>query len=253
MWMRNALFLLAFALLGASCMRAEVTIDVEPNGSGTVEVTAGIDVAKAEQFEVLLGDVCGEMVDAAAEDVAINRFDVEGFCGIRGNGSFAHPDQIDFEARKALGVAAEDFLVSPVRVEETDTGWSFSYEFVPLDVARGVSAAEGGDLAAELLGVNEAELTVRLRLPGEIIDHNGTSVTDDFVEWELEAFGEPVTLMSVTSTVEGGSLEAEIAAQTSEEPSDSNTTLYIIIGVAAVAVLGLIIFGISKRRSSLDV
>ena len=119
--MRTFFFLVAIAVVSASCMRAEVVVDVSDNGSGTVDAIVGVESERAAQFEILIGDLCGAMVEEAIQDVAIERYEADGRCGIRGTGNFAHESQLEFEAKRALGPAA-DFLANPVSLVRTDTG-----------------------------------------------------------------------------------------------------------------------------------
>ena len=140
-------------------------------------------------------------------------------------------------------------------VTETETGWTFSYSFTPVDEARGVDADDGGALAADLLGVNEAELVVKVRLPGTVVAHNGTVDDDNFVVWTLAPFGDPQELSSETSLeadaepAPGAEVIGPDGAESEDDDGGSN--LLLIVGVlAVVVVVVLVLVGLLRRRGA---
>ena len=218
--------LLAMGLLAACRVDGEVAVRVEPDGSGTVEVTVRLDEEAARR----LGDPATvlrteDLVAAGwtVEDPAA----VDGGLVLRGRRSFASPEDLPGVLEEVGGV---DGVFRDVRLELTDGFASTRYAF-SADVELTGSPEQFGDeaLTATLGGLPLAlspeelafsgaadpdamTLEVAVDLPGSEPETNG-EVRDGAATWSFPLTGgEPTSAtLRAASTVGSGSARLLVA------------------------------------------
>lgn len=239
---------LAAALLSACQVRTEVAIEVEEDGSGTVTVTARLDVEAAER----LGDPATALrtddLAAAGWRVDDPVRDDEGAVTLQVARDFGSPDQLatvldevggvdgvfrdgELSVEDAFAATAYDFTTS---VELTGDLEQFGDDFLTSSLGGLALARTPEELVAE--GADDpatATLDVVVSLPG------GEPETDGRVRGAAAVWQFPLT---------GG--EATSATLTSSSTvEDSGTRTLILVGIVLVLVaVALGVAGLLLRR-----
>lgn len=115
--------------------------------------------------------------------------------------------------------------------------WDFSFE---LDISQEELSAAAGDeesAAFASLFMDQSSVITRLRLPGEVVEHNADEVLEDgTLVWTQEGLGEPRTLTARSDISGGGGSGVRI--------------VLIIAGALAVAGTIAVLAYFAMRRSS---
>lgn len=238
----------ALVLVVAGC-RTEVVVgvDVRPDGSGTVTVTASLDAEAATQL--------GDPAQLSFQDLATAGWTAEpaeevdgGGLRIRVRRRFASPDEL---ASVLAEVGGRDGVFRDVGLDVTDALASTDYRFradirVTGDPAQfgdpDLTAALGGlalgrtpeELAA--LGTADADaatLTLSVRLPGDAPDTNGT-LRSGRAEWTV-----PLT---------GGTATSEDARSASSVAKGRTRALLGAAAVLLVLALVVLVVGLVRTR-----
>ena len=242
------LALLAGAVLLSGCARIEVAIQVNDDGSGEIAILGALDVRFLEaaaaagdtEFEDSLLDLDEADLPPGA---TIEEYDEDGFRGVRARYPFAASDDIKGAIGGALTDAGEpgglDELFKRFELRRDGGGWRFDAVVSPI-FTEALPGDDGdalnGDLAALML--EEVEFTIRLDLPGEIVEHNADAAEDGALVWRLDPLSEePRELTALTS---GGK---------------DRTILYVITGIviallAAAAATAATIWLRSRRSDA---
>ncbi len=197
------------ALLAVGC-KAELAlvVDLEADGSGTVELVSGFD----EEFIQLVfqGADPAETVFqdndfAESEDAEFDTFEEGEFTYYRITRPFANPDEI-------LQLAEDDIPIEGIMVDIGD------------EEVRVVAQTEQGlgDLAGseDLQGfspdilADTISVTARLRMPGEVTSHNADRVLEDgTLEWDVPLTGQGLDIQAVSDPTagEGGGFPVGLA------------------------------------------
>lgn len=233
---RLALLTALVALLGTACIRVNVNIEVNDDGSGQL---GGLAAFNFEGFEDIAGafgeasggfsqdELCSEFeADTGLDDPefdSVMPYEEDGFCGIEFSDTFT-AGQLDQQL--AAGVIGE------VTLRREGGGWYFEMPFD--DTAIDTQGAEGLPGFDSFLG--DAEYVVRVKLPGRQVDHNGDFVDDQgFVVWDVDILDPPTTMFLRTEP--GDPIVGNKAAPGTE--SGGNAGVIILIVVLALAALGL--------------
>lgn len=240
--------LCALALCATACrVRADVAVEVQPDGSGTVEVTVELDPAAARR----LGDPAGLALDDLREagwDTSEPARAEDGSVTVVARKGFAASDQLDDLLTEVGGA---DGVFRDVRLDVDDRFGSTEYRFAA-DVHLTGSPEQLSDplLAAVLDGLplarspeelaaagadDPAAVTLQLSvsLPGGDLSTAG-EVERNRASWEFPVTGgeptdEEVTVSSVASRGRTGVLVG-------------------IAVVAGIAAVGTLVVGITRRR-----
>jgi hypothetical protein len=252
-----ALLLGGLALLLAGCFRIEVGIRVNDDGSGALSMLMALDVEAFEQLgggSELGGLDLGEnpFADFDESDLppgaSVEEYEEDGFSGVRLTVPFEADDDIastidDLLASTGDGddditsLAGGDAAFEEFTLRRDGEGWLF-------DATVGaLNDSESDDAGAALLGEGllellfaDASFSVRMALPGEVIDHNADEVDGDELVWNLDLFeDEPRQLRARTGAASGD--------------SNSNTTVIIVV-VALLAVAAVATLIVLRARSS---
>ncbi len=235
------LLVTAAALLASGCFKVNMTVDVNEDGSGSVE---GLTAFNFEAIEGLLGDmedlgagedeICGDVegqFGVNQQDVdTFEAFNEDGFCGVRFSSTFAAGD-----LNSALGgIDSGDATL----LREGD-GWYFE---LPLDV-EDLGADESIPGIGNLLG--DAEYLVRVRLPGRQVEHNGEIDAEGFVVWDIDISNPPESIFLRT---EPGETETGTASFGGDDGGGGSAVKVILIVVAVLAALGLVAWLLMRNR-----
>ncbi len=241
---------LAIALVG--CIRAEIAIKVNEDGSGAVTVLAAFDQDAFESLADDFGDGATPELpsfdDLAATDlpegVSIEEYDEDGFTGVRSTFPFAATDDIASVVDEVLsdadsdGTFGADSAFESFELRREGEGWRFEATAAPLnDALDGAEALGLGGAIFDLL-FDDASFEIKVELPGDVIEHNADRMDGNTLVWELELTGsEPRQLLAVTGVGEGGGGFNVVAA-------------LLVFAVLIVAVGGVVWFWSQTRSAS---
>ena len=241
------LALLAGAVLLSGCARIEIAIQVNDDGSGEIALLSALDTqfleAAAAAGDTEIEDSFLDLDEADLPPGAtIEAYEEDGFRGVRARYPFAASDDIKGAIGAALTDAGEaagpDELFKRFDLRRDGGGWRFDAVVSPIFTGAlpgDDGDALNGDLAALML--EEVEFTIRLDLPGEIVEHNADAVENGALVWRLDPLSEePRELTALTS---GGK---------------DRTILYVITGIViallAAAAAAIAAIWLRSRRSN---
>ena len=201
--MRRLLLLAPLAVLMLTgCIRAEIAIHVNDDGSGTVSVLTAIDGAVLAAFADEgggggLGELVGgdDLAAAFAEideadlppGAAVEAYEDGDFTGARVSVPFKAGDDVAAALERLSSNGGGDGPAAGVgdafeslMLERDGEGWRFDARLSADATDAGLGEGGGGDLlggaiADVLLG--DASFTVRLALPGEVVEHNADELS----------------------------------------------------------------------------
>ena len=228
----------AVAFLASGCLRANVAIEVNEDGSGTASIIQAFDVEALSEF-------AGEEAVEALEDpeslipadlpdaVEAEVYEEDGYTGVRFTTAFADVEEME-ENLAALQAATVESLESTgataesqsdgLTLEQTEEGWYF--ETSGLDSGT----TETDDIPEFLL--EGFELRYSVTLPGDVVDHNADEVDGTTYTWDLAIDDDRETIFAETKVSKGLG------------------TLPFIIGgaVLALVLLAALGFGLASRK-----
>lgn len=229
----------AVMLLASACIKVNLAIEVNDDGSATIEGISALNTNALEDFAEAFGeeqDLCAEFANDSGIDTEefdeVSPYNEGGLCGVQFK---------DIVSAEEIAASEELPGGDGAILRRDGQGWYFE---LPLD-----SADLTGDLggAGDIPGLGnvfeDAEFEVRVKLPGRQVEHNGDSIDGDgFVVWDVDLLNPPGRLFLRTEpgeTITGGG-----------GGGGAGTILAIIF--AALIVLGLAAFFISRRKSAGD-
>ncbi len=231
--MRRMMLAAALLALVAVGCKAEVNVvvDLEADGSGTVEFLSGFD----DEFIELVfqgsdpADAVFQDNDfAELENAEFDSFEEGEFTYYRITVPFTDPQEV-------LQAAADDVPINTFDVTVTDDEVRVSAQ-----TEEGVSDLVGGEdlegFGPELLQ-DVLSLHIRLRMPGEVTSHNADRTLDDgTLEWDIPLTGEGLDVQAVSDPNAGA----------------GGVPLGLAIGGAAVLAVGagVGVYLARRRRSS---
>lgn len=240
---RLALLLSLVVLVTAACVRLEVGFIVNDDGSGVFnyqvalkeEVMAMADMA-GERGDFNFMDELGELPPGAE----VKDYEEDGYTGVIITAPIS--DFSDAEAVEAVlsglgdstGGDFQPFDVPTISKDE-DGAWQFSM-LIPSSEDSGDLMGLGGsedgmdEFAAMLL--EDAWFRVRLKLPGELGEHNADRIEDGELVWELDILSTESRQLTARSV-----------------PGNRLPIVPIVAGVAGVVVLvALVSLAYVRRR-----
>ena len=209
----------ALALLLTGCLKLDMDLQIQSddtvNGAIVFAVSKEVLELTGGSAEDLLG---GETpFPSDVEGVTTEEYDDGEFAG----------QQFNFD-----GVPISQFAADPEDPESLSIvreGDTFVVSGA-LDLSQGLSGATGATGAEQFL--ESAEIRIAITFPGEVTESNG-EVDGNTVSWAPE-FGERVDIQATGSAIASG--------------GDSNTLLYVLIGVGAVLLIAIIIIVVVMGR-----
>ena len=283
--MRRFRFLLVaavVAILVTGCIRSDLTVTVNDDGSGSYTAIVAFNPKAIAQLAQLGGqstgalgtDPCKEIRDSAKENqgqlptgAKVENYSDGDFCGVKITAPFAAGDNPSDAISKALGginSASEGFSgvgLDTFSIKKSGTGWQF--EAKPSGASNGASSS-AGDAALAKQFLQGASSIVRIKLPGRVVekDANVDAIDGDGVLiWNLDLTGETRTLKARTEagvpitnktyTDAGKKLPnikgAGTDASSTGGDSSRSKAPWIIGGVAVVAaIVGFVLWRKSK-------
>jgi hypothetical protein len=179
------------------------------------------------------------------------------FCGVKFTAEFSDVDELQemFDEISAETESQGFGSLASLTIEQDGDGWFF--EATP-SATSGESTGTDTEMFEDFM--EGASNVVRIKLPGEQVEHNADRIDDDgTMIWNLDVFGDTRTLTARTEpgdpitdevfTDAGEEVSADIGGATGGSSDDGgSSTIWIILGilVVAAAVVGFILW---KRKS----
>ena len=239
---RLVFLMAAMAIIASGCFKVNFTIDVNDDGSGTVDGIVAFNPDALGDLAEAFGDDGGSPEDLCAEldsQSGVNTegfhdvrpYNEDGFCGTEFSSSF---EPGDFESATS-GLDGSD---EAILRQEPDGGWYFETPFDAENLGTGDLPPGFDDI------FDGAEYVFRVRLPGRQVEHNGEIDSEGFVIWDVDIANPPDRLFLRT---EPGT---PITGNASVGGDDGGSALTVILIVIAVlAALGLAAFFLMRNRS----
>jgi hypothetical protein len=268
--------LVVFALVVSGCYRSDLEIEVNDDGSGTYTQLVAINLdaftEMSEQFgggeeAGLPEDPCAEMTSEAEsgteelpEGVEVEAYRDGDFCGVKFTAQFDDVAELeDIFGQISSETESQGFgSLSSFVIEQDGDGWFF--EATP--------SASSGESMGDDTGMFEdfmegASNIVRVKLPGEQVEHNADRIDDDgTMIWNLDVLGDTRTLTARTEpgdpitdevfTDAGEEVAAQLGGSSGGSDDDGgSSTIWIILGivVVAAAVVGFVLWKRSRGAS----
>lgn len=242
---RRVIAMAACALLLSSCYRSDFGVTVNDDGSGQVDIVLAVDPERLQQLAEQFGedtglgdDPCAEIrsesetADGLPEGAEIEPYDEDGFCGVHVTAPFEAGTDISSFVLDDLAIGSE--ADSPVVfdsfvIERDGEGWRF-------DATTGASSDTGGlDPGIVQQFLEDASNTVRVKLPGKVIENDADRTEDGHLVWDLDLLGSSRTLHALTGPGGGG--------------DDSGQSVWLWVALAAAAVVAVVVGVLLWRRS----
>ncbi len=232
-----------FSLITAlctSCIKADFSIVVDTDGTGSIEGSMAISKKLGEVFGEESGDTEAFDCETAfeGEDTGINFFeDIPGnanaeefeddeWCGIRFSVDFIEFGQSLIEAEDDTFPLSIDGNILTFEWEEG------------LDDGAGIDGDSplGDDdmdpqLFLTLLGIPEPEYMISVDLPGEIIEHNADDQNGSRLSWKIDLFE------TLDGSVDLPFAKTDISKTPESTGSGGMTILWVVIGIVAAVLL----------------
>ena len=240
---RLVLLLLLVGLVTMACVRVEIGIVVNDDGSGVFSYQIAV------QEEVMaLGALTGEELDMPTlEDMGdvpagteMLEFREDGYTGFVI--SVPIDDFTDAGAMEAFlgdlnesGMGDSEIAGIPHITKNEDGGWEFSMQIPGSSGADDELGLDGfGDGVDEFAGMlaDDGWFRVRVKLPGELAEHNADRIENGALVWDLDIFSTESRQLTARTVPEGGF-----------------SIIPMVISVASVVVLvGLVYLAYVRRR-----
>ena len=240
------------AILLTGCIRIEIAMRVADDGSGTISFLSAIDSSAMGALGALgpgVGDITSsftEVDDSTLPPGGTAELYQEGtFVGSRVLIPFASSGDVaatlgglvasagDESAFAGLGGMFEQFVL-----EGDDEGWLFEAQF-PREMLSDAAGASGGlaldpALMAPLLG--DASFTVRVALPGTVVEHNADRLEEGEFIWDLNVLDPGARPMMARTELGGG--------------EGVSPALVVAVAVVAVAAAAGGVWVVRRRRAA---
>ena len=238
-----ALLLSLVGLVTMACARFEIGVVVNEDGSGVINYQVALKdelmamagmAGEGEDFNFM--DELGDL-PAGAE---VQDYEEDGYTGVTVTvpiSDFTDAEAVG-EVLNGLSGSTESDLQSfnfPSISKDEDGAWQFSM-LIPNSEDSGVLMGNGGpgdgmdEVATMLLA--DASFRVRVKLPGEVVEHNADRIEDGELVWELDILSTESRQLTARSV-----------------PGNRLPIVPIVAGVAGVVVLvALVLLAYVRRR-----
>ncbi len=229
-------------LIISGCMRVNIAINVESDGSGTYGGEFAISKAFSETFSDEEQDLScnGLFEDGTFEvgplsdlplDAEIALFEDDDWCGYNFTASFS-----DF------GVGVEEEEGFPISENEGIVTFRIPANELFGDITEGLDQGGDEDIDSAMLlkafGIPDPEFTISVTIDGESIEHNANTVNGSTLIWKLDILNpEP-------------NLEPYAIVDTTASDSGSSGAPIVIIVIATLASLTLL--GFLQKRLTIE-
>ena len=246
-WLKRLALVVVVLTTATGCLRMDVAIRVEPDGTGTVEIEMLLSETLTELAEAFsdedAGDLCAEMLNESAMSdmpagAEARELSKDGWCGAEISFPFTDFDLTEFSTADGM----------PIRLwVENQT------VFFDLDVSDlTADADEDEDMSfqqmaalAKVFGMelDEPKMLFEVTLPGTSVDHNADSAQGSTFNWELDLFGDE----SRTSFYASADM-----SQSGSSENASSSGLLLVGGLGGAAILAFAMRIRSARKSDGD-
>ena len=238
-----ALLCLFGVLAIAGCIRVEIAISVNDDGSGVIGYTIAIS-DEFREFSGSMGDDLETLGLPSEDDLEglpagseIQEYLEDGYLGFVVSIPFDDPSHLESVLEDVQGGGGEELL--PEVWQDQDGGWRFSMKIpasqeAGLSDTVGMSDEMGFALAETLLG--DGWFRVRISLPGDVVEHNADRVEGDTLVWETSLTStEPRDMMARTTPAGGWPLLAVV--------------IVAVVVMIVVLVTALLVWRATKREA----
>lgn len=209
----------ALALLLTGCLKLDMDLAIQTDDTVDGSVVFAVNKDVLELTGGSIEDLTGGETPFPSDVEGVTTEDYD-------DGEFAG-QQFSFDG-VPIGVFASN-TDDPDALSITREGDTFEVSGA-LDLTQGATGATGLGGAEQFF--ESAEIRIAITFPGEVIESNGT-VDGNTVTWE-PAFGERIEIQATGSAVEGA--------------SSSNTLLWVVIGLAVVALAVIVVVVVMMNR-----
>jgi len=237
------------AVLLTGCLKLDVGLEVNDDGSGTLRMISAVDVQKLEELAEMFGEDAateGEpSIREQVEDIdpselppgaSVTYYEDGRFQGVEVVVAFTAEDDLGQLIGEALAASPgdagdlgsgptagmfESFLVEP----DGAGGWRFEATMASTD-----ELADEGGMPPEMLRnlIGEPEVQFSIRLPGRQVEHNADRLLGDgTMVWDLDLFGGTGEQALAARTVPGSPITG----------SDDGGLSPVVVGLVAIGVL----------------
>lgn len=255
----SAVALTAAVLVTAVACQADVFVSVDENNDVTVVISVGVSDSMSDFAGISLDDVLEEAIGGLELDTEgmdgsegmegdgdgpldflagvggneVTRYSEDGYSGYRISQTLP-AIELEADVGDVEGIAAFAELVPEFDFRRTtsDDGWMISGDVPSGSLLGDLTGDDMGDGFGGLFGLatEQFDATLRVQLPGTIVESTAHRTENGIEVWDLLA-PEGVTILVV-----------------SREPSNLQFVPWLIAGIFAVALVGIIIWQASSRR-----
>ncbi len=234
-WLRALAAVTLVAVLAGCELRTEINLDVAEDGSGTVEVGAGVDDDALERRPTLLDDLALDDLLATGWTATAPTREADGLTWVRLRHEFATPAEVGPLIDE---IAGEDGPFRDFALTRDDGFAETTYSFSgTVDFGSGVAGLTDDPQVAEALEADPAELIeaeigqaldevlrvqVGVRLPGDVTSNAPTQASNGAL-WRPSVLEREAVELNATGTI-------------------SRTDRWIWLGAAVAAGIGALLF-----------
>ena len=250
---RTLKVLFTFTLIAAlctSCIKADFSIVVNADGTGSIEGSMAISKKLGEAFGEETGGTGTFDCETAfeGEDTGLNffedipanasaeEFEDDEWCGFRFSADFTGFGQ------SLVEVGDDSFPLSidgDILTFEWEEGLQDEFEedgFQEDDMDP--------RMLLTLLGIPEPEYVISVDLPGEIIDHNADEQNGSLLTWEIDIFE------SIEGSADFPFAKTDISKASENSTGGGMRILWIIVGIVAVIFVLFFVKFVQSQQSS---
>ncbi len=248
-WLKRLALVVVVLTTATGCLRMDMAIRVEPDGTGTVEIEMLLSETLTELAEAFsdedAGDLCAEMINESAMSdmpagAEARELSKDGWCGAEISFSFTDFDLTELSTADGM----------PIRlwVENQTVFFDLDVSDLTADFDEDMSFEEMAAMAKVFdLALDEPKMVFEVTLPGAPVDHNADSTQGSTFNWELDLFGDE----SRTSFYASADMSR---SDNSDNASSSGLFLVggLVGGLGLAAILAFAVRIRSARKSDSD-
>ena len=248
-WLKRLALVVVVLTTANGCLRMDMAIRVEPDGTGTVEIEMLLSETLTELAEAFsdedAGDLCAEMINESAMSdmpagAEARELSKDGWCGAEISFSFTDFDLTELSTADGM----------PIRlwVENQTVFFDLDVSDLTADFDEDMSFEEMAAMAKVFdLALDEPKMVFEVTLPGAPVDHNADSTQGSTFNWELDLFGDE----SRTSFYASADMSR---SDNSDNASSSGLFLVggLVGGLGLAAILAFAVRIRSARKSDSD-
>ena len=244
-WLKRLALVVVVLTTATGCLRMDVAIRVEPDGTGTVEIEMLLSETLTELAEAFsdedAGDLCAEMLDESAMSdmpagAEARELSKDGWCGAEISFPFT-----DFDLTE---ISTDDGMPIRLWVENQTVFFDLDVSDLTADFEEDMSFEQMAAMAKVFdLELDEPKMVFEVTLPGASVDHNADSTQGSTFNWELDLFGDE----SRTSFYASADM-----SRSDNSDNASSSGLFLVGGLGLAAILAFAMRIRSARKSDGD-